>query len=61
MRRDARIRVTVWQENFLLVLQLKNFHESDSAEIVRTAEMSGVRAGIERYQNGRFNLTARGC
>jgi len=45
----------------LLVLQLKNFHESDSAEIVRTAEMSGVRAGIERYQNGRFNLTARGC
>ena len=46
MRRDARIRVTVWQENFLLVLQLKNFHQPYSAETVSAAEMSGVRAGI---------------
>ena len=30
----------------LLVLQLKNFHESYSARAVRAAEMDGVRARI---------------
>src|ERR1044071_507503 len=58
---ETAYRMMPRQDFFYLILELKNFYESDSVKTVRTAEMSRVRAGIERDQNSRFEVAPCWC
>src|ERR1044071_3709027 len=58
---ETAYRMMPRQDFFYLILELKNFYVSDSVKTVRTAEMSRVRAGIERDQNSRFEVAPCWC